>query len=88
MFFSADGLDFTRGVTTKEYQLADIKKAMLRNANKKILLIDSSKISVYAVQYVAALEEIDAVIVDSGISRADEQTLRQLVPQVVIARLG
>lgn len=87
VFFSADGIDFTRGVTTKEYQLVDVKRAMLRNADKRILLIDSSKINIYTVQYIASLDEIDTVIIDSGICKADEQMLEQLVPNVVIAKL-
>lgn len=86
VFFSADGLDLTLGVTTKEYLLADVKKAMLRNASKRVLLIDSSKICARAVQSVASLDELDIVITDAGIRKEDEQRLKELVPKVIVAK--
>lgn len=86
VFFSADGLDAVRGVTTKEYQLIDVKKAMLQHASAKVLLIDSTKINVSAVQIVAAVEDIDIIVTDDQISDASYLQFSQLAREIIVAK--
>lgn len=85
IFFSADGVDLTHGVTTKEYNLIDIKKAMLSHAEKKVLLADSSKMNACSIQAVAPLEEIDVIVTDWEVPAALLTQLREIVPQVIVA---
>lgn len=85
-FFSADGVDLSIGVTTKEYNLIDIKKAMLSHAEKRILLVDSSKMNACSIQVLASLEEIDTLVTDWEVPAATLAQLRDIIPQVIVAQ--
>ena len=85
VFFSADGLDFEAGISTDEYRLSDIKEAMLRNARKRVLLLDSSKLNRIAIQRIATFDDLDIVVTDSGISADDLTKLRAIVEEVIVA---
>lgn len=87
VFFSEDGLDFETGISTDEYALIDVKRAMLAHSEKKVLLLDSSKMNKRALQYVMPLAEVDTVIIDAAASEADLARLRQIVPSVIVAEL-
>ncbi len=86
VFFSADGVDLTHGVTTKEYSLVDIKKAMLSHAEKKILLVDSSKMNACSIKAVATLDEIDVLVTDWEVPAAMLAQLKEIIPQVIVAQ--
>ena len=46
-------------------------------ADKRVLLVDSSKFGVTALIRLAALSEFDVVLTDSGIAPTEAETLRQ-----------
>ncbi len=61
----------------QQEEVVKVKRALMSAADKKVLLIDSSKFGKTALIYLASLTEFDEVITDSGISAADEETLRK-----------
>lgn len=62
--FSCSGFSLTSGVTEANIEQAEIKKAMARNAQTKILLVDSSKIDKVFLAESVKLEDLDVIITD------------------------
>jgi len=75
-FISSAGVDEELGLTTFFYFEADIKKAMIASAKKKILVVDSSKFGNISVTFFANLDDIDMVITDEGISQEYREIIR------------
>ena len=70
-FISAAGASEKLGITCAPYEI-ETKKAALKSAKTKILIIDSTKFGRVKVGYFADLEDFDMIITDSEIS--DEYT--------------
>jgi DeoR family fructose operon transcriptional repressor len=68
-FISAGGVTLEHGLTTTRRALADTLRAALASSGKGIGLIDSSKFGLAALLSIARPEELDAVVVDDGLSR-------------------
>lgn len=66
--------------TTAYHQQEEVvktKRALMESAEKRVLLIDSSKFSKTALIKLATLHEFDLVITDSGIAPSEAESLRQ-----------
>lgn len=63
-FISADGLSKNAGVTSYDISKGMVTKKLIEHANKKILLIDHTKINKRTHYKMAGLEEINMVISD------------------------
>jgi DeoR/GlpR family transcriptional regulator of sugar metabolism len=61
----------------QQEEVVKIKRALMSAADKKVLLIDSSKFGKTALIRLAALTEFDEVITDSGIPPQDAEVLRK-----------
>ena len=68
-FISAGGITLEHGLTTTRRALSDTLHAALASSAKGIGLIDSSKFGLSALVSIARPEELDAVVVDDGLSR-------------------
>ena len=75
-FLGCNGVDANRGFTNTNIAEAEIKQAMLRSANRTVLLADHSKIGKVASAFVAGLESVDLLITDSGANKAILRDLR------------
>ena len=64
-FISTSAISIKAGLTEPNPQQAFIKKIMLENAQQKILLADSSKYDVIALNRICDLSELDIVITDN-----------------------
>lgn len=63
-FISCKGLTMEEGLTDSDEQDADSKRAMLRAAKERILVIDSSKFGKAAFTRITGLEDIHKVVTD------------------------
>jgi DeoR family transcriptional regulator, fructose operon transcriptional repressor len=84
-FLGSNGVSFTRGLTTPDDQEALVKNHMRRAARRRILLVDHSKFGRESLCRHAELSDIDLLITDSGVSRADLKALARAGVQVQIA---
>ena len=66
LFLSCKGIDIERGLSVTADEQATIKRRMMHLAAMNYLLVDSSKFGVRAVEFFAAITEIDVVITDGG----------------------
>jgi len=64
-FISTSAISIKAGLTEPNPQQAFIKKIMLENAQQKILLADSSKYDVIALNRICDLSDLDIVITDN-----------------------
>lgn len=67
-------------------QSISVKRAMLRAAERTVLLVDHSKFAKRALHRFAAISDFDTVIVDSGIHEADLAALQDLGVEVIVAK--
>ena len=83
-FLAASGVG-PRGVYCANDFDAVTKRALIKIANRVVLLIDSSKFQNSAMVRVCDLNEVDQIIVDDGITDADVSLFRQAEVDVLIA---
>lgn len=84
-FLSSSSWDTQHGVTTPVEAKVDPKRAAMASAEKTTLLADSSKFGRYAKYRVLALEELNLVISDSGLTETAARQIEALGVDVVRA---
>ncbi|WP_034945120.1 DeoR/GlpR family DNA-binding transcription regulator [Erwinia oleae] len=65
-FLGAEGVHFENGLTNINTVEIPVKQAMIRAAEKTVVLADSSKIGYRALAHVCSLEEIDTIITEEA----------------------
>ncbi len=66
-YMSANGVSLDNGLTISSNEEYEVKRTALRQAKKKILLVDSSKINKTAVRTYASVNDVDVLISDSNL---------------------
>jgi DeoR/GlpR family transcriptional regulator of sugar metabolism len=66
VFFGAQGLTLSDGFTDPTPLYTRLKNAMRLNADKAIMLLDSSKFGIRSLVQVMTLEEVDTIVTDAG----------------------
>lgn len=84
-FFSAQGITLEDGFTDPTPLYGQLKCAMKQNAEKTIMLIDSSKLGVRSLIQVMSLDEVDIVVSDFSAPIDIIEGLRQTGIEVHIA---
>lgn len=85
LFLSTSAISLEYGLTTQSPELAQIKRDMIRTADRIILLADSSKLHQVNFQKFADLEQIDILVMDSALSANDTMLLENSVKRLIIA---
>lgn len=67
LFLGVDGFDPSFGITTTDIREADLNKAMMRAAQKTIVLADSSKFGRRGFVKIADFDDVDMLITDSNL---------------------
>ncbi len=81
LFISAHGVHKKLGLTCANSYEVPTKRAILQSADNRILVADSSKFGKVRTAYFAQLNEIDAIVTDSGIT----EEWRDLIEDMGIA---
>ncbi|HLU74805.1 MAG TPA: DeoR/GlpR family DNA-binding transcription regulator [Nonomuraea sp.] len=84
-FMATNGCSVEKGLTTPDPAEAAIKRAMVRAAERSVLLADHTKFTNTYLASFAELSEIDVVITDTGLDDALAAELSAAGPQVVRA---
>lgn len=85
LFLSVDGIDLSFGLTTTNMMEAHLNMQMIRSVQKTIVLVDSSKFGKKGFGKIAALEDIDTIISDNGLSQHYIEKLEEKGIEVIIA---
>lgn len=84
-FIGTNALTLDHGLSTADSQEAAVKRAMITNARKVVVLCDSTKLgNDYLVSF-AGIDDIDVVITDRGAPPSMVEALREREIQVVVA---
>lgn len=74
-FLGCNGIDVEAGLTTPDPAEADIKREMFAIAGRRVLLTDHSKIGHASLRRYGSVDDLDLMITDTGIARADAARL-------------
>lgn len=86
-FMAANGLHLGRGVTTPNFEQAQVKQGLVAAADEVILMVDSSKLGKASFVKFADISQIDMVVTDSGISDEMLADLNKMGINVEIAQV-
>jgi len=84
-FLGTNGLSVEHGLTTPDLAEASVKRALVANARRTVVLADHSKIGRVEFAHVVPLTAIDTVITDSGVEPELVEELEAAGPRVVTA---
>jgi DeoR family transcriptional regulator, aga operon transcriptional repressor len=76
-FLGVDGVDAVAGCTNYDLEGARVNAALARRARKRIVLADATKIGRVALAQVCRLAEVDILITDRRVARAQLEPLRR-----------
>ncbi|GHD65849.1 transcriptional repressor AgaR [Jeongeupia chitinilytica] len=85
LFIGADGIDLKAGVTTTNEQDAQLNRAMIKAADKVVLLADSSKFGRRGFCVICPLPQVHTLITDSGITDEYRRALTLSGVNVIVA---
>ncbi len=84
-FLGVDGMDLAEGLTTPSLGLASIESAMIRQTRGDVIVLaDQSKIGVVCDVTICALDQVNVVIMDEGVSEGVREEVGQLGLRVVV----
>lgn len=84
LFMGVDGIDISFGLTTTSSMEASLNKAMLKVAQKVIILADSSKFGRRGFGRICSLEKVDTLVTDSGIDTRFKSQMEELGIKVIV----
>ena len=85
LFLAAAGITLKGGLTYPGFSDLPVKQAMLNSAEEVYLLVDSTKINKPAFAALKALDQLDYLITDGGISEKDKAAFEKIGIKVIIA---
>ena len=84
-FVSTQGFDPLFGATVPDLTDANVKQSLTNSADRKVLLMDSSKVGIKCFARHAAPRDFDVIITDTSISDEQLQLMRANCRQVITA---
>ncbi|WP_437887652.1 DeoR/GlpR family DNA-binding transcription regulator [Phytobacter sp. V91] len=84
-FVSCNGWDLEKGITSPTEEKAALKRALIDNARRRVLLADSSKYGAWSLFNIARLDSLTDIITDAQLSDDIRQQLAALPGQLTIA---
>lgn len=84
-FVATNGLTVEHGLTTPDRDEAATKRAIIACARRTVVLTDATKIGVESALRFASMRDIDVLVTDPSISRADHRAIEKAGVEVVIA---
>lgn len=84
LFIGVDGIDLDFGITTTDMQEASLNRVMIQTAQKTIVLADSSKFGRRGFSKIVDMKDIDHIITDSRISKANAEAIEDMGIELTI----
>jgi DeoR family fructose operon transcriptional repressor len=84
-FMGTNGISVGHGLSTPDRDEAATKRAIVASAQQVVVLADSTKIGLESTVRFAELADVDVLVTDDGISRADRKAFVSAGLDVVIA---
>ncbi|MCZ2401811.1 DeoR/GlpR transcriptional regulator [Paenarthrobacter sp. Z7-10] len=87
LFLGVHGVDPEAGFTTPNLLEAEMDRALVAASRKVVVLADSTKWGTLGISTIAALEDVDEVITDSGLGVEAQRILRERVGRLRLVRV-
>lgn len=84
-FVSCNGWDLEKGVTSPTEEKAALKRDLIANARRKVLLADSSKYGAWSLFNIAHLDSLTDIVTDQHLDEMARRQLAGIVPRLTIA---
>ena len=84
-FMGTNGISVGHGLSTPDRDEAATKRAMVASAQQVVVLADATKIGLERTVRFAALEDVDVLVTDDAIARADRKAFESAGLEVVVA---
>ncbi|MBQ5241233.1 DeoR/GlpR family DNA-binding transcription regulator, partial [Klebsiella pneumoniae] len=84
-FVSCNGWDLEKGITAPTEEKAALKRDLMANARRRILLADSSKYGAWSLFNIAPLASLTDIVTDAHLPDKTREALETLSPQLIIA---
>lgn len=84
-FLSCNGWDLQKGITAPTEEKAGIKRDLIANAARRVLLADSSKYGAWSLFNIAHLDSLTDIITDCHLSDETRLLLQDCKPRLTIA---
>ncbi|EON78768.1 Transcriptional repressor of aga operon [Lunatimonas lonarensis] len=84
LYLSVDGIDLGFGLTTTNMMEAHLNMQMIRSVQKTIVLADSSKFGKKGFGKIAAIEDVDTIISDTGLSQHYIEKMEEKGIEVIV----
>lgn len=84
----ANGVGVVEGATTTLPEEAEVKRAMLGVARRRILAVTSTKFTTTSFHRAAALDEFDTIVTDDRLDPETVATLADVGPELLLAPVG
>ncbi|EMJ8527039.1 DeoR/GlpR transcriptional regulator, partial [Klebsiella aerogenes] len=84
-FVSCNGWDLQKGITAPTEEKAALKRDLIANARRRILLADSSKYGAWSLFNIAHLDSLTDIITDAHLPGETRDALQELSPRLIIA---
>jgi DeoR/GlpR family transcriptional regulator of sugar metabolism len=84
LYLGAGGVDLNAGVT--EYNLEEmlVKRAMVKQAEEIILVVDAAKFGTVALAPIIPLSEVDTIVTDAKITEETQSAIEELGVKVIV----
>lgn len=83
-FVSCNGWDLEKGVTSPTEEKAALKRDLIANARRRILLADSSKYGAWSLFNITHLDSLTDIITDNHLPEETREVLAHIHPRLVI----
>lgn len=84
-FVGCNGVDVTAGVTNISLGEADVKRQIIQNATRTVLVADSSKLGLVRASRICKLDEVTVLVTDSAADPLTLRAVRDAGVEVVLA---
>ena len=84
-FVSCNGWDLEKGVTSPTEEKAALKRDLIANARRRILLADSSKYGAWSLFNITHLDSLTDIITDNHLPEETRELLGHIHPRLIIA---
>ena len=78
LFLGTNAIDLQWGLSTPNFEMANVKSKLISNSRRVILLADSSKFGRASLARFATLEQINLLVTDPDVKAEDAEVLRSL----------
>ncbi|MGW0731967.1 DeoR/GlpR family DNA-binding transcription regulator [Streptomyces sp. NPDC002851] len=85
LFLGVHGISAEAGLSTPNLAEAETNRHFVRSARRVVVVADHTKWGTVGLSSFAGLDEVDALVTDSGLSAAARAEISELLPELVVA---